>query len=339
MPSTAISTATDASSSMSSGLGMPPMAATHLRYHTLDVFTRQRFAGNPLAVVQIPGDVALSQGQKLLIAREFNFSETVFLHERQGGETTWKIDIFITTAEIPFAGHPTIGAACLVLSQMPGYADAAGMIQGKFLTKAGEVRLKYSTTEGTATADIPHNVHIHRGTLSRPRLLEMQPSIAMLFSPTMPRVPEQMPVVSIVKGMTFALIEVDSLATLSAAVPGAFAVDVALDKDWDQSFVALYFYFRLPDSADSTRNLRTRMIEGGLEDPATGSAASALACFLSLAEGVTGQRLRYGITQGMEMGRTSEIGVQVALGKTEREVESVQLSGAVVEVMEGRLAV
>ncbi|KAB2580021.1 Phenazine biosynthesis PhzC/PhzF protein [Lasiodiplodia theobromae] len=309
-----------------------------MEYCTLDVFTRHRFAGNPLAVVKVPATVALTQGQKQLVAREFNFSETVFLHERRGGENTWKIDIFITTAEIPFAGHPTIGTACLVLSQLPGQADAAGIIEGKFLTKAGEIRLKYSTAEALASAEIPHDVRIHGQRLSRSLLLEMQPSMAILSSPTMPRVPEQMPVVSIVRGMTFALVEVDSLATLGAAATGTFTVDVALDEGWDQSFVALYFYFRLPDSADGTRNLRTRMIEGGLEDPATGSAASALACFLSLAEGVAGQTHRYAVTQGVEMGRKSEIGVQVGLAKTEGEIESVQLSGAAVEVMEGRLA-
>ncbi|EKG17856.1 Phenazine biosynthesis PhzC/PhzF protein [Macrophomina phaseolina MS6] len=315
------------------------MAAIRLSYNTLDVFSRQRFAGNPLAVVKVPAHVALSQEQKLLIAKEFNFSETVFLHERRGSENTWEIDIFLTTAEVPFAGHPTIGTACLVLSRLAGQADGAGIIHGSFITKAGEIRLEYLTSEGEAIADIPHNVHIHQETLSRSLLLKIQPSIAILFSPKMPRIPEQMALVSIVKGMTFALIEVDSLATLNAAATGTFSVDVVLDKDWDQSFVALYFYFRLPDSANGTRNLRTRMIEGALEDPATGSAASALACFLSLEEGIPGQTHRYTITQGVEMGRRSEIGVHVGLAKTPGEIESVQLRGAAVEVMEGTLAV
>ncbi|GME24354.1 Phenazine biosynthesis PhzC/PhzF protein [Neofusicoccum parvum] len=317
----------------------PAAAATRLQYSTCDVFTRQRFAGNPLAVVRVPAHTTLSQEQKLLIAREFNFSETVFLHERQDSEPTWKIDIFLTTAEVPFAGHPTIGTACLVLSQLSGQADGAGFIQGSFITKAGEIRLRYSPSEEIATAFIPHNVHIHRHTLSRSLLLKIQPSIAILFSPKMPRVPQQMPVVSIVKGMTFALVEVDSLATLNAAATGTFTVDLALDEDWDQSFVALYFYFRLPDSADGTTNLRARMIEGALEDPATGSAASALACFLSLQEGVAGQTHSYAITQGVEMGRRSEIGLQVVLAKTPAEIESVQLRGATVEVMEGSLTV
>lgn len=317
------------------------MAATRLEYSTLDVFTRQRFAGNPLAVVHVPAHAALSQEKKLLIAREFNFSETVFLHERQdGSEHTWKIDIFLTTAEVPFAGHPTIGTACLVLSQLSGQAaDTGGIIQGSFITKAGEIRLTYSESEGLATARMPHNVHVHRETLSRTLLLKMQPSIAILFSAKTPRVPEQMPLVSIVKGMTFALIEVDSLATLNAAATGAFAVDAVLDKDWDQSFVGLYFYFRLPESADGTKNFRARMLEGVLEDAATGSAGSALACFLSLEEGAAGQTHSYAITQGVEMGRMSEMGVQVTLAETGRDIESVQLRGAAVEVMKGSLAV
>ncbi|OMP81523.1 hypothetical protein BK809_0002516 [Diplodia seriata] len=130
-----------------------------------------------------------------------------------------------------------------------------------------------------------------------------------------------MPVVSIAKGMAFALIEVDSLATLSAAATGTFTAEVVVDKGWYQSFKS------------SNKDER-----GGLEDPAIGSAASALACVLSLAEGVARQRHRYAITQGVEMGRKSEIGVQVGLAKTEGEIESVQLGGGAVEVMNGRLA-
>ena len=55
---------------------------TQLSFVTLDVFTQTRYTGNPLAIVKVPQAITLSQTQKQRIAREFNLSETVFLHEQ-----------------------------------------------------------------------------------------------------------------------------------------------------------------------------------------------------------------------------------------------------------------
>ena len=75
-----------------------------LSFVTVDVFTDVRFAGNPLAIVNVPKNITLTQDQKQKVAREFNLSETVFLHEDLGGLESRRADIFITTAEIPFGG-------------------------------------------------------------------------------------------------------------------------------------------------------------------------------------------------------------------------------------------
>jgi PhzF family phenazine biosynthesis protein len=80
------------------------MAMIKLDFVTVDVFTASRFTGNPLAIVKIPGDITITQDQKQKIAQEFNLSETVFLHEDAGSPEEWKVDIFTTTAELPFAG-------------------------------------------------------------------------------------------------------------------------------------------------------------------------------------------------------------------------------------------
>ena len=83
-----------------------------LEFHTLDVFTRQPFAGNPLAVVL--GADGLSAAQMQRIAREFNLSETIFVMAPVNPVHTARVRIFFPTAEIPFAGHPTIGCAILL---------------------------------------------------------------------------------------------------------------------------------------------------------------------------------------------------------------------------------
>lgn len=89
--------------------------ASQLEFVTLDVFTTTPFKGNPLGVVHLPPPTAsapaLSQAQKQAIAREFNLSETVFVHDVSPGSeeessNTRRIDIFMTDKELPFAGHP-----------------------------------------------------------------------------------------------------------------------------------------------------------------------------------------------------------------------------------------
>lgn len=80
---------------------------------TLDVFTQARYAGNPLALVRLPQNHGVSDERMQGIAREFNLSETIFLHEGRVGEDgvpEWRVRIFLTTSEIPFAGEA--GALC-----------------------------------------------------------------------------------------------------------------------------------------------------------------------------------------------------------------------------------
>jgi hypothetical protein len=83
-----------------------------LSFHTLDVFTTTRFGGNPLAVV-LDAD-ALDTATMQTVAREFNLSETVFVLKPDHPAHTARVRIFTPTAEMPFAGHPTVGTAALL---------------------------------------------------------------------------------------------------------------------------------------------------------------------------------------------------------------------------------
>ena len=78
-------------------------------FHTLDVFTQERFGGNPLAV--LPDATGLDGEQMQRIAREFNLSETVFVMPPEDPANTANVRIFTPASEIPFAGHPTVGTA------------------------------------------------------------------------------------------------------------------------------------------------------------------------------------------------------------------------------------
>lgn len=153
------------------------------------------------------------------------------------------------------------------------------------------------------------------------------------------KVRDDFPIVSIVKGMTFVLVELESLDSLELVHVNGHRITIAgLDDGWDKTFVGTYFFVRSESSSEGAVQLRTRMIEGTLEDPATGSAASALAAYLSLTEGTPEGTTRYEVVQGVEMGRRSEIIIDVTLN-TGNTISKIFLEGGAVRVMEGRLSI
>jgi predicted PhzF superfamily epimerase YddE/YHI9 len=306
-----------------------------LSFTTLDVFTKTPLEGNPLAVVTIPPPSQASpitQAQKQAIAREFNLSETVFVHDVEDPSTTSerRIDIFTPRTELPFAGHPTIGAASFL--QPRGVKT--------LITKAGPITCEFGQ-DGSARASIPHNVWLHQKRLSKP---EHTPNTDDKLA-QVAAAEEGACNFSIVKGMTFALIGLPSLELLSAAKIGAMA-DIPsdlLDAEWRHDFESRRYYFVLldsktsPDGTQLIQKVRTRLVKRAMEDPATGSAACALSCYLAL-HVLESESIRMEITQGVEMGRESLIVVDVKVeifSSGERKVKTVHLGGSAVEVMSG----
>jgi PhzF family phenazine biosynthesis protein len=145
------------------------MSPIKLPYTVLDVFTQRPWSqGNPLAVVQLSKENAklISQEQKQLIAREFNFSETTFVHiydlnaNGKGDSTdrTLRFDIFTKTMEVPFAGHPTIGTAKFCFTQL----FPSGTQKGTLISKAGDISVEKYPETGLIGAEIPaHNFRVH----------------------------------------------------------------------------------------------------------------------------------------------------------------------------------
>ncbi|EAT89488.2 hypothetical protein SNOG_02757 [Parastagonospora nodorum SN15] len=304
---------------------------SQLEFVTVDVFTTERYSGNPLAIIRIPHGVTMTQEQKQMIAREFNLSESTFLHEKSPSApgNTWVVDIFLTTAEIPFAGHPTIGTACYVLSraaQERGLED--GVIEAGFQLKAGPVSLVYDVAKKTARAAIPHDVSV-----------PPEPRLARGHEQRKFGIKDDFAIVSIVKGMTFVLVELDNLEALEMVSVAGQGISISgLDEGWDKTFIGTYFFVRMGKNAGGATMLRTRMIEGSLEDPATGSAASDLVAYLSLNEGGPSETLKFEIIQGVEMGRRSEIFIDVEMDSN-KSIAKIVLEGSAVRVMEGRLAI
>ncbi|CZT14333.1 related to epimerase, PhzC/PhzF homolog [Ramularia collo-cygni] len=303
------------------------MSPRRLKFVTLDVFTQEKYAGNPLAVCLVPAGEDVSTETMQAIAREFNLSETLFLYETgpQGKEPTWRVRIFITTAELPFAGHPTIGAAVFALGTLQSAT------KGTFVAGAGPIELSFDGV--VAEASIPHNVHIHKQyPLKVADIGATQPSLKGLLESD-----DAVTVVSPVKGMNFVAVELASVELLSTIALSGRALP-KLDDEWNVGFIGSYFYVPTRESrvdGDVNRvELQARMIADGFEDPATGSAACAIGGMIALKR-ASSRVTQLSILQGVEMGRKSEIGVEVTLNASLTAVERIVLSGAAVRVMEG----
>ncbi|EDN11308.1 hypothetical protein I7I51_02995 [Histoplasma capsulatum] len=328
--------------------------AQSLHFVTLDVFTTSPFAGNPLALVFLSDNIPITQTQKQAIAREFNFSETIFVHPSSWPQQPRTIDIFTTLAEIPFAGHPTIGATSwLLLHSKLGNRDEVP--PSAIATKAGEIPISISAQDPKiVSALIPHNVHIHSRRFSLEDLLKLHPSVEPYLDPS--KHADGFPIVSVVKGMTAAHVRLPSLEALAAATTAsgaysfpAISTEAAgyFDPGWDTG-IPLHVYFYVKDVWDEVRKtnvIRSRMFFDASEDPATGSAASGLVSYLALTGIGDGNgsgsehEMLFHVVQGVEMGRRSDIGLKVVLKEGGREIDKIQLSGSAVKVSEGDIVV
>ena len=294
-----------------------------LHFATLDAFTTTPYTGNPVAIVRVPADKAsqLTQVQKQSIASEFNLSETVFLHLPAEGASYKEIhiDIFTCHAEIPFAGHPTIGTSAYLLNILGERTET-------LITKAGPIPISKDETTGKVKAVIPQDFHVHAATFKADYVL--------------PNKEQENEVASIVKGMSFILVPLPSLSHLSLANRN-LNIDTyntsPLDAGWQTGLIATMYFVAQGEDEFGRKKYRTRMF-GTREDPGTGSASSALGCYLAGKEGGEGV-FRYAFEQGVEMGRRNEISVEVKRKGEGNGVERVVLSGNAVKVMEGSLEV
>ncbi|KAF7369199.1 Phenazine biosynthesis PhzC/PhzF protein [Mycena venus] len=291
----------------------------HLRFTKLDVFTSTPFIGNPLAIVHVPSTAQLNQAEKQLIAREFNLSETVFHHEQDRADSTSPIfiDIFMTTQEIPFGGHPTVGTGFYLLSRAPQLETVT------LRTKAGDIPVVRGTgkdNKQTVRLKVPIDFNVDPS-LSIPSVKVLQPLLTNADYVNGASGAEAC--VSPVAGITFILPELiseDALARLQP-YPSRLTIPNA------PGFAAVYMFYERADGI-----VRARMFDGTMEDPATGAAASTLGGWLALRHGCGVHTIN--IEQGIEMARRSEIRVVVNVGP-DNFIQSIELEGAAVQVMEG----
>lgn len=292
-------------------------------FTTLDVFTDRAFEGNPLAVVTDAS--GLSDRDMQAIAREFNLSETVFVLPPDDPAHMARLRIFTPVSELPFAGHPTVGTAVLLANQ-EGLAKGSMVLE----TRAGPVEVDVDRIEdGRGLAGFRAPVM----PTARPTPLAGEALAAML-------------------GLECADIGCGAYAPGIAAAPLEFTVVPVADRErlaaaslseprWRDTLAgeagsALYLF---TDNTHSARaDFAARMFAPGLgvtEDPATGSAAVALAGYLMQQVCLADGDHHFVIEQGAEMGRPSTLYLDCAI--SDGRLADIELSGFAVRVTRGQL--
>lgn len=203
------------------------------------------------------------------------------------------------------------------------------------MTKAGPVAIEYNSEDQTVSAQIPHSIHVHSGCISLQTLAKTQAGLREALMQS------DFPVVSIVKGVTYALVDFTESPGLFTAVCSGPSPMVDLDDGWGPSFVGVMYYRKLKedrtDDQTLTQDLRVRMIAIDLEDPACGSGSATLASYLALQDGRKNGRYIFNIDQGSEIERQSYITVEVVLNEHGNGVSTVLLGGQAALTMSGNL--
>ena len=281
---------------------------------TLDVFTDTRFGGNPLAV--FTDARGLTDGQMQSLAAEMNLSETTFILPPQDPANTARVRIFNRTAEMPFAGHPSVGTGW-VLSQM-GRGQAL-----RLEVPAGIVEVSIEDGGGVIAAPQALSLGVELPVEKIAACAGLAPDDIVVAA--------HRPIEASV-GVTFVTAQVTPEA-LSRAAPDLLAFrQAALDFPEFGDRLSLHLY-----AEDAPGKLRARMFapnSGTVEDPATGSANATLAALLlSLSDAPEGA---WDIVQGVEMGRPSRLR---ATARRAADGVRATIGGGCVPVLNGQASV
>jgi trans-2,3-dihydro-3-hydroxyanthranilate isomerase len=288
------------------------------RFYTLDVFTTTRFEGNPLAVFT-DGD-GLSQNAMQAIAREMNLSETVFVQKPSEDRALARLRIFTTQEELKLAGHPVIGTWFL-LAEL-----------GVVPAQEGSVRVLQQTGAGV----LPVEIRFKDG---RPQRVTMTQTEAR-FKPL------KIKKAALAKALGLSLKDLDPSLEPTCVSTGVFNLMVPLRsraalgkiqmnmgdlRRLIGKHATMAYCFAL--NGNGKAFTRGMLPWGIYEDAATGSAAGSLGAFL-VENGKLGAGHTLSIQQGIEMGRPSQIEVQV----TQSGKKLIpRVSGAAVRVFEGTI--
>ncbi|MGQ0736044.1 MAG: PhzF family phenazine biosynthesis protein [Acidobacteriota bacterium] len=301
----------------------------HLDYLHLDVFTNRRFEGNQLAV--FPDGRGLDAVTMQKIAREMNFSESTFILPPEQPDTDVRMRIFTPGAELPMAGHPTIGST-FALAHLGVIANRRARWVFGLGVGPTPVELSWGGTGLTFAWMDQRPPDTREPIVSAEDLTRAIGADLSSFTDT------ALPAEEISCGVPFLYLPLASRAAVDAATPDLAALR-RLGSAFSGGHVGVMFFTVEPIDPDVA--VYSRMFAPGFgvpEDPATGSACGPLGCYLVKHGLVSADKAAKGIVcqQGVAMGRPSRIHIAITTD-ADHTITRVQVGGQSVLVAEGRL--
>lgn len=306
-----------------------PSNGLNVRYVTADVFTDTAFGGNQLAV--FPDATGIRDELLQPIAREFNFSETTFCYPPANAAHTRRVRIFTPGGEVPFAGHPTIGTAHVLVATgaVATSGDAAHLV----------------LEEGVGP--VPVRVRLEQG----------QPVFSQLSVAKLPEIGPPPPSRGVLAeilsldasdigyggqgpqpvscGLPFLLVPVRDAGAVRRARVRVERWEATLQSYWARDIMVF-----AGDPTVGPFHFKARVFVPGFsvpEDPATGSANACLAGYLATRSPDADGTLRWSVTQGVEIGRPSHL--EIEADKHAGVVTAIRVGGRCVIVSEGTMHV
>jgi trans-2,3-dihydro-3-hydroxyanthranilate isomerase len=304
----------------------PSSAHRAFDFAQVDVFAERPLEGNALAI--FPDARSLSTAEMQALARETNLSETTFVFPRTPEierERGIRVRIFLTTEEVPFAGHPTLGTASWLYWNHPILRGAPqitldlsiGPIPVRFTPPQPDEQGVFGTMkQNDPTFGEPMNSSEDRAALAAALNLSIDD-----LDPTLPA-----QVVS--TGMSFCIVPLRSIE-----VAGRLRIPQQSARAHLESIGAKFFHCITPADATSGADWHARMQFDTGEDPATGSASGCTIAYL-VRHGLAASGQPIILEQGIEMLRPSRIHVSASM--EDNSITKVFVGGRTIPVASGR---
>jgi trans-2,3-dihydro-3-hydroxyanthranilate isomerase len=291
----------------------------------VDVFTARPFGGNQLAV--FTDGAALSASEMRELAHEMNFSESTFVMPPESSGAR-RVRIFTPRREIPMAGHPTVGTTWVLASRGDIALDSAS-VDATLQLGIGPVTVTVESAGGK-----PEFVWMAHREPEFGAKRDDRERIAQALGITAAEIRDDLPIQVVSTGFPFVFVPLRTLDALAKCVPNAAPI-AALFKPGEQA--PLIYMFVANESGEFSARSRMFAPNDGIpEDPATGSAAAPFGAYAAMYGLINpAPKASFLIRQGVEMGRPSEIRVEV--GRKDSGTFAIRIGGRCAIVGEGSM--
>jgi trans-2,3-dihydro-3-hydroxyanthranilate isomerase len=290
------------------------------RLFIVDVFAEEKYSGNQLAVVADAHQLAASDMQR--IAREMNFSETSFVVSDLQKDGGYGVRIFTPVAEVPFAGHPTVGTAYVIRQEVIKRPQERVVLN----LPVGQVPVTFASAEDGSELLWMHTKVPEFGRTHPPEPL------AELLGLAADEIDTRVPIEEVSLGVPFTIIPLKALASLRRA---QFSRERHARLRYREFADCLFLM--CPETYSPANQLNVRLfadLYGVPEDPATGSANACLAAYLLKHKYLPGEQIDIRVEQGHEIGRPSLLRVRAEM---QAGGPSISVGGRVIMTARGEL--